>query len=237
MKDEIFQDPGRRGFAFDEQVAAVFEDMLERSVPFYPEIQSMIVELIDSFVSDNGRVYDLGCSTGTTLALLSQHIERSLELVGVDNSPAMLAKAEKKLLAFKSQSVSLIERDLNQGMDLTDANAVILNLVLQFVQPANREQLIRSIYSGLSEGGCLILIEKVDLENPLLAESFINHYHEFKKRNLYTDKEIARKREALEDILVPYTAEQNIALLQSGGFESVETFFRWFNFWGAVAIK
>lgn len=240
MKDKLFLDPGKRqaDFAFDEEVTAVFGDMLERSIPFYFEIQNMIVDLAEEFAVEGASIYDLGCSTGTTLALLARRLrDRKIYLCGVENSLPMLQKAEENLNALKIKNYRLEQQDLNNGVKMENAAVVILNLVLQFVRPLNREKLVKDAFAGLRDDGCLILVEKVTGTDPRLNRKFIDCYHEFKKRNLYTDKEIARKREALENILIPYRMEENIELLRRSGFETIETFFRWFNFCGLIALK
>lgn len=240
MKDKLFLDPGKRlaDFAFDEDVARVFGDMLERSIPFYFEIQNMIVDLTEEFAGEGAVVYDLGCSTGTTLALLARRLDdREARLFGIENSLPMLKKAGENLNALDIKNCRLEQQDLNNGVKLENADVVILNLVLQFVRPLNRDRLIRDVFEGLRDDGCLILVEKVTSGNARLNRKFIDCYHEFKKRHLYTDMEIARKREALENILIPYRTEENIELLHRNGFKTVETFFRWFNFCGLIALK
>jgi tRNA (cmo5U34)-methyltransferase len=58
-----------------------------------------------------------------------------------------------------------------------------------------------------------------------------------KRRNGYSELEISQKREALENVLIPYRMEENRELLLEGGFRSVEEFFRWYNFVAFAAIK
>jgi tRNA (cmo5U34)-methyltransferase len=240
MKDKLFLDPGRRqsSFEFDEDVAAVFDDMLKRSIPFYFEIQNMIADLTDAFAPEKGKVCDLGCSTGTTIKLLSKRLqEKAINFEGYDNSVAMLKKAEINLAKSNLENVSLHECDLNQGIKLEKSDVVIMNLVLQFVRPENRERLLSDIYSGLNPSGCLILVEKTMVENEKLNTIYTDAYHDFKRRNLYTDQEIASKRQALENVLVPNQIEENKRLLTGVGFECIEVFFCWFNFCGLIAVK
>jgi tRNA (cmo5U34)-methyltransferase len=66
---------------------------------------------------------------------------------------------------------------------------------------------------------------------------FVEHYYEFKRSQGYSESEILRKREALENILIPYRLEENVELFRRNGFQIVETFFQWFNFAGFVCIK
>ena len=46
-----------------------------------------------------------------------------------------------------------------------------------------------------------------------------------------------RKREALENVLVPYRVDENVELLKRCGFTTVDTCFRWLNWAAFVAIK
>src|SRR6188768_4195427 len=85
-KDEVFkQNQPIADFAFTEKVATVFDDMLDRSVPFYGEMQRMIAEMAKDFAVDGTNVYDLGCSTGTTILNLNRSISKEVKFVGVDN--------------------------------------------------------------------------------------------------------------------------------------------------------
>ena len=98
-KDQIFLRPDRRSsdFEFDSEVAEVFDDMLLRSVPFYVEQQRMINQIAKTFWIKGTHIYDLGCSTGTTLINLCHEIDGPGQLFGYDNAPAMLERANLKI--------------------------------------------------------------------------------------------------------------------------------------------
>jgi tRNA (cmo5U34)-methyltransferase len=49
--------------------------------------------------------------------------------------------------------------------------------------------------------------------------------------------EISQKREALENVLIPYKLSENNLMLREAGFSHVEVFFKWYNFAGMVAVK
>ena len=240
MKDRIFDELGKvSDFEFDERVARVFDDMVARSVPYYDEIQRLQVELAVEFLPDRGGlVYDLGCSTGTTLHLLASHprCPDAARFVGVDNSAAMLHEARTKL-APSAGRVELLEADLNAGVELQPCRIVFLNWTLQFVRPLYRESLVRRIHDALEPGGALFLSEKVLLSNSFLNRLYIEHYLRYKKSRGYSDAEIQRKREALENVLVPYRLEENRLMLERAGFTTIDPFFRWLNFACLLAVK
>src|SRR3954467_14625873 len=82
MKDEVFKEAQPiADFAFGERVAAVFDDMLDRSVPFYRETQRMIAEMARDFAVDGTNVYDLGCSTGTTMINLDPVVPPGVKFI------------------------------------------------------------------------------------------------------------------------------------------------------------
>jgi tRNA (cmo5U34)-methyltransferase len=240
--DKIFAVPRPRieDFNFGEETAVVFDDMLSRSVPFYDEVQRMVGELTADFVSEGTSIYDLGCSTCTTFLTIEKYLPPDLDVryVGIDSSQEMLDIAHQKLHeGGVRRQVSLRCADLNQRVEIHEASVVLMILTLQFVRPLYRDRIIRGIYDGLGENGCLILVEKVLGESSAFNRLFIKHYYELKKRNGYSELEIAQKREALENVLIPYRLEENRDLLKSQGFRNVDIFFKWYNFCGVLAMK
>lgn len=239
-KDAIFAEKREliEDFNFGAKTAEVFDDMLDRSVPYYAEIQRMMGELAVDFAVPGTNLYDLGCSTGTTLVHLDQSLPEDVKFVGVDSSPEMLEKARTK---FQQRGVKrateLVCADLNNGVAVSNASVVVMNLTLQFIRPLNRDRLVAALATGLNPNGCLLLVEKMLSQNSTINRLFIKHYYEFKKRNGYSEMEIAQKREALENVLIPYHFDENRELLLRNGFKSCDVFFRWYNFCGMVAIR
>jgi tRNA (cmo5U34)-methyltransferase len=239
-QDRVFHEPLDRiaDFKFNETVAAVFDDMVSRSVPLYPEIQRMLVELGAYFATENSNIYDLGCSTGTTLALLQQNLPVCAKLHGIDSSGEMLEQCHAKLETLGlADTIELRREDLDSAVPIENASVVMLVLTLMFVRPLNRERLIADIYRGLNDNGCLLLVEKVLGEGSLFNRLFIERYYSYKRRMGYSELEIAQKREALENVLIPYRLQENRDLLLKTGFREVEVFFKWYNFAGIVAVK
>jgi tRNA (cmo5U34)-methyltransferase len=238
-KDEYFKEKEKPfDFKFSANVAKVFDDMVSRSVPFYGEIQRMTAELAASHAKENTLVYDLGCSTGTTMIGLDTLVNPNITFVGVDDSKEMLDKCRQKLdeLGIK-RKVELRCADLTNNLVVENSSVVVLCLTLQFIRPVYREQLLKNIYAGINNGGVLILIEKILAEESNFNRDFIDYYYNYKRRNNYSELEISQKREALENVLVPYKLSENISLLRDVGFSHCETFFKWFNFAGLIATK
>lgn len=225
-------------FRFDANVVNVFDDMVVRSVPFYLEMQRLITELARDYAKPRTSLYDLGCSTGTTMMSLNKVLDESISFVGIDNSSEMLemCRANLKKEGF-TRKYELNFCDLNKAVTIKNASVVVMCLTLQFVRPIYRERLVRSVYDQLNPGGGLIIIEKIIAENTQFNRQMIKYYYDFKRRNNYDEMEIAQKREALENVLIPYKLSENIEMLTGEGFKAVETFFKWHNFTGMIAFK
>ena len=78
-KDDIFGQKFEKAsdFSFNQSVAKVFDDMVNRSIPFYNEIQNMIEQLVKYNLYPMSNVYDLGCSTGATLVKLTSNYKEN----------------------------------------------------------------------------------------------------------------------------------------------------------------
>jgi tRNA (cmo5U34)-methyltransferase len=235
MNDKVFTKPIKKQFEFDEEVAAVFDDMLERSVPFYKESQKITKFFALKALREGGRLYDLGSSTASLLIAISKDLEFKAELIGLDNSEAMLERARKKIDAFGAD-VKVEYADILE-YEYKEADVFISNYTLQFIRPLVREELIKKIASSLREEGVFIFSEKVISHHPKLNKDLIECYYDFKKEQGYSEYEIMQKREALENVLVPYSEEENITMAKNAGFSHCEVIFRWANFATFIAIK
>ncbi len=241
-RDTVFQNSGLPGdFAFNEEVAEVFDDMLARSIPFYSEQQAMVRSLARTFWPQGSTVYDLGCSRGTALIDLARDLPQCRRLVGYDSSDPMLQGARRNVRsAGLDGRVEVAFADLGaapESLDLQGAGLVTACWTLQFLRPDARIKLVRRIHDCLQPEGALIVCEKVRLADSGLDHHFVDYYYDFKRRAGYSDHEIRRKEEALEGVLLPQTTEDNLALLRSGGFRIVEPYFRWFNFAAFLCLK
>ena len=235
MKDEVFTKPITKQFEFDADVAAVFDDMLQRSVPFYNEVLQLTSRFACAYTKESGRIYDLGCSTASQLLDIERRLEVPAELIGIDNAEAMLEQAHKKIEAFGSKVKALSGDILTYPYE--EADVMLSNYTLQFIRPLERDKLVAKICGALKEGGAFIFSEKVISEDKRLNKELIECYYDYKKAQGYSAYEIAQKREALENVLVPYTADENIAMCRSSGFKHCEMLFRWANFATFIAVK
>ena len=245
-RDQIYALPREKvgQFKFDEQVANVFADMIERSVPGYASILSMIEQLTERFATPHSQLFDLGCSLGAATFLMRRQAPKTCRIVAVDNSEPMIRKLRDQIENATSSDAGQVPvceletrvEDL-QHTNIENASLVILNFTLQFIASEERESLLKSICEGTNAGGALLLSEKVQWLDVAQDQLLIDLHHDFKRANGYSDLEIAQKRLSLEKTLIPETIETHCARLKSAGYSIVTPWFQCFNFVSILAIK
>ena len=242
-EDRIYEtDDGGAPFRFNDNVAAVFPDMLRRSIPGYEASLEAIGSLAARYVTPGSHCYDLGCSLGAATLAMRQGIGvPGCRIFAVDVAPAMIARcreivAEDDRLNRPQTEVVIVEDDI-RNVDIVNASMVVLNYTLQFLAPGDRDELIARIHAGMADGGLLVLSEKVVDENEHMEALLVDLHHEHKRRNDYSSLEIARKRAALENVLVPETVASHRLRLERAGFRHAAVWLRYFNFVSIIAIR
>jgi tRNA (cmo5U34)-methyltransferase len=243
-EDTLFIDEklGDEPFRFDDSVARVFPDMLRRSIPGYAASIEAIGSLAARYVTAGTTAYDLGCSLGAASLALRQGIRApDCRIVAIDNSPAMIERC-REIIAYDDEEapgrtpVDVVLADI-EDIAIENASMVVMNYTLQFLDLSEREALVARIFAGLTPGGLFLLSEKVLDEDPHMEELLVDLHHEHKRRNDYSALEIARKRTALENVLVPETVTAHENRLRNSGFAHSAVWLRYFNFVSIVAIK
>lgn len=240
MKDTIFAAPIEKlgDFTFDEAVAEVFPDMIQRSVPGYSNIITAIGMLANRFVTDNSNVYDLGCSRGAGILSIRRNIaDKQATIIGVDNSEPMVERCRHHLNAYHSDIPVDILCDDIRHIEIKNASMVVLNFTLQFLPPEDRLQLLEKIYQGLNPNGVLVLSEKFRFEDEMMNDLLIDLHHTFKRANGYSELEVSQKRTALENVMRTDSIDTHRKRLKQAGFDKVELWFQCFNFGSIVAVK
>jgi len=174
--DTLFKDGAAPvdDFKFNVRVAEVFDDMLGRSIPFYNEVIGMTAQLLARFLRPEGRVYDLGCSTGNSLMELARRLAHlDLQFIGIDNSAAMIKKARLKAEMYGKEDRLRFECADIMNLNLCSPAAVIMNYTLQFIRPMMRPDFIRALYAIMPSGAVLIISEKSINHDPLFNRAFL----------------------------------------------------------------
>lgn len=226
-------------WAFDGDVARVFDDMLARSIPQYELMRRTTLDVASHFADRNpAAIVDLGCSRGEALAPFVERYGAKRLHVGVEISEPMAdAVAARFAHEIAGGFVSIRREDLRRYYPPERAAVVLAILTVQFVPIEYRLRLLRSAWASLEPGGCLVLVEKVLGATADLDALMVDRYLAMKRDHGYSEEEIERKRLALEGVLVPVTAAMNVDLLRGAGFVEIDCFWRWMNFAGFVGVR
>ncbi len=231
-------------FEFNDAVASVFDDMIERSVPGYRSIVLQTGMLAGKFSIPGTTCYDLGSSLGAATLSMRHQIERhhqqsaaKIPIIAIDNSAAMLSRMNARISNEGSPVPVTTELADITTYSYTKHSVAVLNFTLQFIPLQDRSTIIQSLADNMISGGALILSEKIKFEDEQQQQLMVSMYENFKRSNGYSELEISQKRDALENVLIPETLQAHKKRLLNSGFSSVEVWFQCFNFASLVAFR
>lgn len=237
-KSSLGHFPSTKNWSFDAVVTDVFPDMLRRSIPQYEVMRRAVYDVGVNFVVPSTYLVDLGCSRGDGLAPFVSNFGSTNRFLGVDKSAPMIGVARERFTPeIEKGIVSILDQDLCVEYPQVESSLTLCILTLQFISPDQRLQILSQAHRSTVPGGALILVEKVLGASETIDCLMIRLYHELKRSNGYSPEEIERKRASLEGVLTPFSTEMNLDLLRSAGFREVDSFWRWMNFIGLIAIK
>lgn len=224
-------------FAFDEAVAAVFPDMIRRSVPGYetviPITGLLAARALRHAAGAPARAYDLGCSLGaTSVAVLRRMGDEPCEVVAVDEAEAMIRRARALV---GDPRIRFVRGDIREQA-LAPCRAVTLSYVLQFLPPQDRPGLLRRIREALAPGGVLLLSEKIRFDDAATQREMEVAHLDYKRANGYSELEISQKRTALENVMIVDTEAEHRERLSQAGFSRVRRWFQCLN-WASFEAR
>lgn len=231
----------KENWEFDSEVTKVFENMLERSIPQYADMRSAVINMADSLLLQNLEKFnllDIGCSNGLNLREFVIRYGSKGKYLGIDCSEAMLSDFNERFeLYILDNIVSSKLMDLRTEFPNGSYDIITSILTLCFIPIQYRQEILTNVYKNLKIGGIFIFVEKVLGDSLRIDKALVENYYNLKEKNGYTREQIERKRLSLDGVQVPIMSSWNIELLKSAGFTQIDTFWRWMNFVGYIAIK
>lgn len=222
---------------FDSEVAKCFADMLERSIPDYKSMRSLVYEIGERFIRPGTWITDIGCSTGLAVEpFFNNHLTDNKYFL-CDNSEAMLDVCREKFsYGVKHGAVEIMSGNFFEQTIPDNQSLVLSVLSMQFMPTAYRQRMINDIYKALNPGGAFVFVEKI-IADKGADDLEVDLYYQMKRMNGYSEEKIMQKRKSLENVLSPLKAEWNVDMLHEAGFRMVDMFWRCLNFCGWVAVK
>lgn len=136
------------------EVADGFDRHVREQLPWYDLMAGAAAHIARHYIPEDGRVLDLGCSTGNMGRLLADTLTlRRVDFIPVDNSQQMIdiyAGPGKPTLAdFAHWTIPTYD-------------VAICFLSLMFVAPRDRDALLSALRSQMRPGGALIIVDKAE---------------------------------------------------------------------------
>lgn len=222
---------------FNKQVADCFPNMLERSIPDYKSMRSLVYTIGKHFIMPKTWITDIGCSTGLAIEPFYHEYFSNNQYFLCDNSKAMIDTCKQKFYAgIKDGFVHIVKNNIFDE-NIPDNQSLILSVLsMQFIPTAYRQDTINKIYQSLNTGGAFVFVEKI-IADKGMNELNVKLYYEMKKQNGYTKQAILQKQKSLENVLSPLKSKWNEDMLLEAGFHKVDMFWRCLNFCGWIAVK
>lgn len=228
-------------FEFDGDVAVIFDDMAERSIPLYAEAHRLHAHIAYKYIKNLDRdvtIADVGASTGGFIEAMHKEAWSPYHapIPGITAHALDISQAMLDQIAEKLPYVLTYEQDIGTMANVyTEYDVLNCSYVLQFLQGAKKQQALHEMRASMKTGGLLILSQK-ELIQTSYAEVFQNHYIDFRLENDYTKEEIEAKTRALKGSMFPINAGKLNYMLDLAGFHCIQETARWLQFSSLIAI-
>lgn len=216
-------------WVFDKHVAPEFDEHVRKSVPKYLHVQHLAETFSDWFTYPNCNVIDFGASTGESLRRIKYRHSKVINLIGYDNSSAMIEQA-------KGKGIELTFADLEKPLDFPEFSYGLCLYTLQFLRPNARAELLKNMHKKLNKCGAIFIVEKVLGATPFMQDLLQQLYWEMKATNGFTSEQIINKAKALRGCMYPKTLADNEREFEYYGFDS-ELVFKEYQFAGWLLTK
>lgn len=225
-------------FNFNEKVASVFPDMIQRSVPGYAAAVAASGILAQHYALENSNIYDLGASLGAASFSIASKITEKCRIIAVDNSKAMIKKLSANFAEFSNPNAELVIKCCDiMDLEIKNASFAVLNYTLQFLPPDRRLILLKRICDAMIPGGALLISEKIKFKSEKKNELYNKLHYDFKRANGYSELEIAQKRAAIENVLIPETLQKHFERFKKAGFDEMHLLLQNINFVSILVLK
>lgn len=229
-------------FEFDAEVAAIFPNMAERSIPLYAESHIRHASMLYEWLSKPGcSVLDVGASRGRFIRALvdtmgvSLFHDKNIKIRAIDASEAMCDFLRKDF-----PMIDVVHQDvIGDGFKNRIAeryDIVCANYLIQFVRPADQWFVLRLLCNLVKPGGVLILGQKDSTEGRL-GKIMHDEYLRFRIEHGYSREEIEAKTRALKGSMYPMLYEDLVFHVKENGFSEVLPSMRWMMFNTLMCIK
>lgn len=133
-------------------VADAFDQHVREQLPWYDMTTGVIAHFARHYIPEGGLVYDIGASTGNIGRAIANTLEsRKAQLVAIESSKEMVDKYA---------GPGLVEHASATDYKWAQFDLAVCFLVLMFLTPFERMNLINTLRKNLKLGGAILIFDK-----------------------------------------------------------------------------
>jgi tRNA (cmo5U34)-methyltransferase len=222
-------------FAFDYEVAEIFDDMADRSIPMFRAAHELHARLAEDWMQNDPEIMDVGASRGAFLKALGElYVLENYSIRAIDSSAAMVSHLERDFPMALVEKTDITGRGFLTCLNTYDV--INFSYVLQFIKPEMQRLVLGKIVGMLKKGGVLFIGQKNKADRPI--DQILQHeYINWRLSNGYTMEEINAKSAALAGSMWPMSEDFLIQDLKSFGITEVTRTCSWGPFSNLMCIK
>lgn len=214
-------------FAFDEEVAKIFPNMAERSIPHFLAAHKAHAKIVaaspDIKAATEFCVLDVGASRGHFYQyLLGQGLDAKMSYTAVDSSAPMCALMREEFPDIEVLEMDVTGPDFVPRLHQHQWDVVYCNYVLQFLPQHLQAQTLMRLCEAVKPGGLFFLGHKSQ-HSGWLGEQAHELYVQWRIANGYSRAEVEAKTAALKGSMFPMRHGWVLSVLDNYFSEVQET--------------
>lgn len=134
------------------EIADGFDAHVREQLPWYDLTTGIITHVARHYIPQGGRVYDIGASTGNVGRAIGNTLDaRNATLYAIESSKEMCEKYQG--------GGTIVHADAME-YEFQQFDFCVCFLVLMFLPPSQRANLLRRLMNVMNEGGAILIFDK-----------------------------------------------------------------------------
>jgi tRNA (cmo5U34)-methyltransferase len=190
-----------KDFTFDKEMTGKnFDSHVREQLPFYSMLTNAVSMIVRNYLPKNGRVYDIGASTGNITCSIEDFAKsRNADVHSIDSSHDML-------MTWKGYGTAEVSDAVN--FEYQKFDVAVCFLVLMFMTKEQRFDLIQKLLKNMRYGGVIIVVDKMNVDGGYFGTVLRRLTFDYKLQNGATPEQIIQKELSLSGIQRPFDDDE-----------------------------
>lgn len=210
-----------------------YDEKIKQTLPYYDEFYVQITDIVQTYGYSNIDWLDVGCGTG-------KMAETAFSKLSIENftfcdcSQEMIDISKKRFSNLKTDFIVADIRKIDFSNKFDVVTAVQVN---HYFKKTDRAMVIKNCYNALKSNGMFITFENFAPNSEITKRLYLQRWKTYQQGRGKTAKESDSHIKRYGNEYFPITVNQNIELIKSCGFKTVEILWLSYMQVGILAIK